>query len=721
MSRAPEGALVRMRMRSRVGVLLDDLPAELRARAASYYRARPAEFWNELARMQVRMLKTRLYFRPSYYPDHSVGQLPLPPETKDDGSDLWQIELEPFPDSMVPIDGHTLIWRPYTFEAVLLSDKGSLECPANEERGARCVQPELAEIGGRYAEGASDGPLGPLHLPVDPQLLLQRTAFACITEAQFPRNSVDSENAWQFFDQTCEVETPTIPCDYTACPTEYVCESDTQAGTTVPGGWCVKKSACHHYGHWARGVRRADRSEEPPESCSDALRNRIGRITTELEFERLDWNADGTTAPCLRDQVRVGIHTQPARNGIPLDAPDLKVRTEALREHRVVYKYITKHGCEMQEHCVGRHGWRRLLEFDATGYNIGTRPLHIGEVDYFLEGNEADNVDHGVFEFHACHNHYHFEHFGDFAYGGQGKHKNGFCLESTYRFSNNELSPLTTPYSDCEYQGVEVGWGDEYEAGIACQWVDITDIPTDPHTPLPLSFDSNPRGFLCEGRFTADPKTGKSFPAPDSDIQWDPMDGREGRPRIVRSHCPKSLKNCRVGHTVVDRPRCDRIDGWRSNNDSAVPIAFPKTGGMVSSPCHMSGPESFAEAAPSPKRNCGFDLWSKRPSRRAGVYACSADRPLLFECSLAKGRQTAPQVVRFCDASHRLGAIPCTFARSLRNVVVDASGPQRIAVPCPPAPGPNDPEEPGGLYSIYTAPLLDADGHGDVSCDLVVP
>ena len=48
---------------------------------------------------------------------------------------------------------------------------------------------------------------GPYIFPVDPELLLHRTGYACVDETDFPLNSVDGENAWQFFDQTCEVET----------------------------------------------------------------------------------------------------------------------------------------------------------------------------------------------------------------------------------------------------------------------------------------------------------------------------------------------------------------------------------------------------------------------------------------------------------------------------------------------------------------------------------
>src|SRR5262249_26808158 len=123
-------------------------------------------------------------------------------------------------------------------------------------------------------------------------------------------------------------------------------------------------------------------------------------------------------------------------------------------------------------------GWRHVLMFNATGYNVGNYPVHIGNVNYLVEeGIKTEVEDHGVFEKSACHNHYPFKHYGDFLFSGGTpvNKKNGSCLETTTRYSNNEISPIFTEYGHCIHQGVEIGWGDEYEAGLTCQWVDVTD------------------------------------------------------------------------------------------------------------------------------------------------------------------------------------------------------------------------------------------------------
>src|SRR4029453_15071506 len=65
---------------------------------------------------------------------------------------------------------------------------------------------------------------------------------------------------------------------------------------------------------------------------------------------------------------------------------------------------------------------------------------------------------------------------------------------------NNENSPTWSPYNDCAFQGISEGWGDQYNAGIECQWLDLTTVDTSAGAVTqPLGFRSNPDGFLCEG------------------------------------------------------------------------------------------------------------------------------------------------------------------------------------------------------------------------------
>lgn len=278
----------------------------------------------------------------------------------------------------------------------------------------------------------------PFVFPADPDFLLQRTGNACINEGGFPPNSFDSENISIYYDYTC------------------------LANSGGPSG-------CH-------------RTRLPTLSCREALTAGIGEVETVMRFERLAWDAS------LADEVRVGDVTT-------IDAPDLAVVGSDLKTNRIIYRYITPDSCALGEQSVGDSGWRRLLQFDATVYNIGGEPLHIGPVI-------SEDPLRNAFRYDACHDHFHFSNYGIFslddvpgAVGG----KRAFCVQSTNRFSNNEQSPLTHPYT-CQFQGIQAGWVDEYGAGLDSQWIDITDIEVpDSSLTAQLTFISNSDQFLCEG------------------------------------------------------------------------------------------------------------------------------------------------------------------------------------------------------------------------------
>jgi hypothetical protein len=285
-------------------------------------------------------------------------------------------------------------------------------------------------------------------LPVDPELLFQRTGYACMDEDSFPFNSVDSEEADSFYDQTAVVEKT------------------------------LGNVGQYHF------------TVQPTQSCVDAVRDHVGRVETAVVFERLPWSAS------LADQYRLGQVT-----GVE---PDLATYVPDFAPSRVTYRYI--HGenssnCEVVEGSVTGTGWRRLLQFATTDENVGGRDLTIGGVDYTLSGKAGELDLHNLFELSPCHQHYHFKYYGTLSWSGNGatvNAKNGFCLQATLRTSNRETSPLHNPFSSCSFQGVSPGWSDQYKAGLPNQWIDTTTFSPGTGT---RSFRSNPNGFLCEGTF----------------------------------------------------------------------------------------------------------------------------------------------------------------------------------------------------------------------------
>jgi hypothetical protein len=339
------------------------------------------------------------------------------------------------------------------------------------------------------------------------------------------------------------------------------------------------------------------------------------------------------------------------------------VLPEALNNNWVEYRYFTPDSCAIFEQCVGGPGWRRLLLFDASIRNSGKLPLDIGSV-----APDSPPAQHNLFEFSACHQHYHFRHYGDFSYGTAPGDKRAFCVESTDRYFNNEQTPLVHHF-DCHNQGVAVGWGDTYIAGVECNWIDVTglSIPSQGVT-QDLRFKLNPDKFLCEGK-------------PVLDANGVPL--YEPTEFVTETGEP------------VDRPVCEFANGYASNNVGTRAVLLPKEGGLVTSAC--------TRQQAGPLRDCGF-------SKQRQNVSCTPGRPVRLSCRVPGG--AANQVLRVCDNSAKLGGVPCMYADSLANGVIKPGG-TNVAFTCP---AKRDASEPGGSYALYAGPVLPTDPSATITC-----
>lgn len=590
----PAGALIGVSFDGQVGVLLDELPAELRDRAAEQLLDERNFFWRERAQAQIRLANYRLVLRNYFYDDEEgKGKLALPPES------VWQIELTGNP-ARVDVDGHDLVLVDYRFSSTLLTGAGDVQQ----------AEPTLLEPGDTWEED--------FVFPLDPELLFQRTGYACADEEQFPPGSIDGENIGTLYDQECE------------------------------GG----DSACHV-------------TEPVEEDCIAALESVVGTYASPLVFELLEWD------PELADQVRVEEVTQP-------DQAEVAVIGEGLEVQRVIYRYIESDSCAVAEGCVGGAGWRRLLQFDASVKNLGGAALDIGDVDYYLEDTGTELGDHNVFVYSSCHEHYHFSHYGDFQFiAGEAVrgNKQAFCLQSTSRYSNNEQSPLDHPYGSCEYQGIEAGWGDDYGAGIECQWIDVTEAETGNGVTGTVAFEFNPDRFLCEGTPERDAEGNLLFEP--SEFMTD-------------------------GGETVDRPVCDFADDYASNNYQERPVNAPSDG-LIAMPC--------SRGQLGPLRDCGF-------SAGAGPLAqleCAVGSTVTLRCSLPS--EAPPLVLRVCEYSEQLQTgVACVFRDAVANEIVSA-GETDLTIECPDARDATS--EPGGRVSLYLAPVLPGDAMDGLECELV--
>ena len=458
----------------------------------------------------------------------------------------------------------------------------------------------------------------PFILPPDPTQLLQRTGNACLNEGGFPPNSYDSENVDIFYDYSC---------------------------TADSGG----AAGCH-------------RTTLPTLSCLQALNAAVGTVETAVRFTRLPWDAN------LADEIRIG-------EVIAADAPDLKVVSGDLQNNRIIYRYFPANSCALAEGCVNGSGWRRLLQFDATAHNLGAIALDIGPI-------VAENPLTNMFEYNSCHAHFHFQNYGEFQLGTTNQpSKQAFCVESTSRLSNNELAPLTHPYS-CTFQGIQAGWVDEYGAGLDCQWIDITDLEIEgDSTELPLSFRFNTEQFLCEG-----------YPVLDQD----------GNPVFE----PSGLRNSQG--LPISRPQCEFVEDWDVANSGTEDVVIPATGSFVTAPC--------ASSEQGPRRNCGFTAVPLPPLPEASdteepPLRCTPGSTVQLSCSLTG--EAAAQVVRLCETSAVLGVgTACTFNDALLNQVISSSE-VTLSFTCPFV---RDENEPGGDYALYAAPLFTGDALAEISC-----
>jgi len=539
-----QGALVAVDLQTRTAILLDDLPADARERAAEAALAESPEAWLARARRHVKLTELAALF--------DSDAIPLPPP------ELWSITLDPAGPLRTIEDGHDVVAHDYTFHAVLLSDDVS---PGE-------VSSKLDVEGGVFKQHYG--------LPIDPDLVRQRMAEDCFSPDHGP-----------------------LPFPF--CPT--------------------------------------------------VITERIGKVVVDIDYTRLPWDE------ALASSVRVGTVTH-------AEGSDLQVVPEPLAQARLSYRYIAPDDCSIAEKCVKAPGWRRLLQFTASVKNTGGKPLHIGEIE------DSPFVDHHVYSWSPCHEHYHFLHYGDFSFGPDLGDKKAFCLLSTSRFSNNESTPIDVPYDDCSYQGIGAGWGDDYSIGLDCQWIDVTDLDfTNGPVTRDLTFASNTDQFLCEGVPVTDANGDQVFePSPFKDEQ-----GND-----------------------VDRPSCDFFPDWSAQNVASHPFTVPPQGSFVTEPC----PFDIYDAP----RDCGY-------APAAPLATCTPGATVTLGCSIAD--LAAPQALRLCEASSVLGSgIACTFLDAVATAVADTAD-SPVTFTCP---GPRDPSEPGGTYAIYAGPLLPGDPAQPVTC-----
>ncbi len=154
--------------------------------------------------------------------------------------------------------------------------------------------------------------------------------------------------------------------------------------------------------------------------------------------------------------------------------PDLTIDPKRfVSQMEIVDRLFSTSSCELVEGSVGGAGVRRLLRFDTVIINAGDGDLVVGSP------TDPNNPYRSVFVFSPCHNHYHIQDFSNYqllnmdrTLAAQG-HKQAFCLEDSFKYTNDNKSSGYT----CASQGITTGWGDWYYKQLSGQWIDITGVP----------------------------------------------------------------------------------------------------------------------------------------------------------------------------------------------------------------------------------------------------
>lgn len=167
-----------------------------------------------------------------------------------------------------------------------------------------------------------------------------------------------------------------------------------------------------------------------------------------------------------------------------MDGPDLKINQDVLRSSCYVSSInVGPNDCYINEGCLNGYGNREIIRFTTRIENIGTQDFYIGS-----PANQPQ-----MFTFDPCHNHWHYDGYAEYLlYDTQGHEipigfKYGFCVMDL-----TCPSGIPAQYG-CSNMGITAQCADIYGSGLACQWIDVTDVPDgDYHLIVRTNYDNGP-------------------------------------------------------------------------------------------------------------------------------------------------------------------------------------------------------------------------------------
>jgi hypothetical protein len=185
----------------------------------------------------------------------------------------------------------------------------------------------------------------------------------------------------------------------------------------------------------------------------------MGPVTGCMDVNACNYSAVAELeAPCYYND-------DPECDGI---GPDLAILGDVVFNSLYNTTINSTDACLVNEGCLQGIGQRQILRFTTHIKNIGNQDYYIG----------APAANSSQFEWDECHNHYHYEGYAEYLlFDSEGNpmpqigFKNGFCVLDL------ECSGGGVAKFGCGNMGITAGCGDIYGSGLACQWIDITDVP----------------------------------------------------------------------------------------------------------------------------------------------------------------------------------------------------------------------------------------------------
>jgi hypothetical protein len=152
---------------------------------------------------------------------------------------------------------------------------------------------------------------------------------------------------------------------------------------------------------------------------------------------------------------------------------------------------------DVDEGCAGGTTGRKLLRYALRARNVGADDLVLGDPGCpDCEQFPGAPCANPLFVCSLSHGHPHFESFaqaqlrdGNGVVRAQSR-KVSFCLIDT--------ECAAPQFTTCGYQGITAGCADVYDAGLPCQYIDLTDAPIGPG-PYTMRVTLDPDGRLAEG------------------------------------------------------------------------------------------------------------------------------------------------------------------------------------------------------------------------------